>query len=206
MKKITAVMVLAMIVFWDMALPAFAATVSSSPVPVSASVDGALSMTMTMKKNDFNGATVTSMDFGRLVDIGTGTLRSSSTSTTGTGAVDVFLSANSHGLPYTITQTGTALSNGSVNLPAGACVVTPVYAAPDNGGASMPPGAVLGPKESWVANNKVLYTSESGTAAMRTIEAFYSITDDPAAGSTASVPPNQPSGTYTGTVTFTVTA
>jgi hypothetical protein len=41
---------------------------------------------------------------------------------------------------------------------------------------------------------------------MRTIQAHYSITDDPAAGASGAVPASQPGGTYTGTVTFTVTA
>ena len=172
---------------------AYAATQTTGAIPTSASVDGALSMTVVMKKNDSAGATVTSMDFGKLVDIGTGTLRSSATSTTGTGAVDVFITANSNGLPYTISQTGTAMSNGATTLPSGACNFVPVYAAADNGGAAMPAGAALGAKGTWVSGSaKNIYVSETGTAAMRTIQAFYSITDDSAAGATTGVPLSQP--------------
>jgi hypothetical protein len=175
------------------------------PVPISAVVAEDLSLTVTMRQNDFAGPLVTSMNFGELVDIGTGTLRSSPTSTTGTGAVAVFLSANSQGAPYQLLQTGTALNNGSATIPAGASTVVPVYAAADNGGAAMPAGATLGTAGTWVASNKVLYSSETGTAAGRTIQAIYSITDDPSAGATTGVPLDQPGGTYNGTVTFTMT-
>ena len=206
MKKLMSMSVVAAFVALTLAPSAFAATATSGPFTTSASVSGTLTLTTVIKKNSSTGATITTMDFGQLTDIGTGTLRSSATGTTGTGAADMFITANSHGLPYTITQTGTAMSNGSTTLPAGALTVVPVYAAADNGGATMPTGASLGSAGTWVSTNKVLYTSETGTAAMRTIQAIYSVTDDPTAGSTASVPLNQAAGTYSGTVTITVTA
>ena len=202
-KHLQSLIVLAASVF--ACVPSFAASTSFGPVSVSASVDTSLALSVVMKKNDFNGATVSNMDFGKLVDIGTGTLRSSPTSTTGTGAVDVFLTANAHGTPYTITQTGGALSNGTVNLPSGACTVVPVYAAEDNGGAAKPSGAAIGSPGSWVSNNKVIYASEAGVAAARTVQAIYSITDDPTAGATTGVPLDQPGGNYNTTVTFTLT-
>lgn len=205
MKKLLSIALVAVAVLSG-ATPSFAASVSNGPINMSASVPGALTLSLVLKKNDFAGAVVTSMDFGELVNVGTGTLRSSTTSTTGTGAVAAFISANSQGLPYTIKQTGTALSNGTTTLPSGACVVKPVYAAADNGGQAQPAGAVLGTGGSWVATDKVLYQSETGTAAIRTIQAYYSVTDDPAAGATTGVPINQAPGSYTGTVTITVTA
>jgi hypothetical protein len=183
-----------------------AATATAGPFVTQASVAGGLTLAVVMKKNDFNGATIPSMDFGQLTNIGTGTLRSSPSSTTGTGAVDCFITANSQGLPYTITQTGTAVANGAAVLPAGACVVKAVYAAADNGGLAMPSGALLGTASSWVSTGKLIYQSETGTALMRTVQAFYSITDDTTAGATSSVPLSQTAGTYSGTVTFTVTA
>jgi hypothetical protein len=71
----------------------------------------------------------------------------------------------------------------------------------------MPAGAALGAKGTWVSGtDKTVYTSETGTAAMRVIQNIYSITDDPAAGATTGVPLNQPGGTYTGTLTISVTA
>lgn len=188
------------------AAPATAATATAGPITVSAGVNGSLSLTLVMRKNSSAGAVITTMDFGQLMDIGTGTLRSSPTGTTATGSVDCFLTANSHGLQYAITQTGTSLSNGINTLPSGACTVVPIYAAADNGGATMPAGAALGTPGSWVATNKPIYTSEAGTAALRTIQAGYAITDDPTAGATTGVPLSQPGGTYTGSITFTVTA
>ena len=206
MKKTLSVMMIALTAMVCVTPHAIAATDVKGPFTVSAAVPSALALTVVMKKNDFAGATVTSMNFGNLVDIGTGTLRSSSTSTTGTGAVAVFLSANSQGLPYSITQTGAPMSNGAVNLPAGACIVKPVYAAADNGGATMPAGASLGTGGTFTsASPKTLYQSEAGGAA-RTIQAYYSITDDPAAGATSGVPLGQQAGTYSSTVTFTLTA
>jgi hypothetical protein len=206
MNKITklSTALFALVVF---AVPSvFAATATSGPVNVSAVVDGSLSMSVLLKRNSSVGPTVTSMNFGRLEDIGTGTLRSSEDSTTGTGNVSALISANSHGLRYTITQTGTALSNGTTTLPAGACTVVPLYVPEDNAGLPKPAAAVVGTAGTWVATNKVLYQSETGIAAQRTIQAIYSITDDEDAGATTGVPTNQPGGTYNGTVTFTVTA
>ena len=184
----------------------FAATQSVGPISINAIVGTGMTLTVVMKKNDFSGVTVTSMDFGTLQNIGTGTLRSSPTGSTGTGAVDVFLSANSHGLPYTITQTATQLSNGITTIAGGSSTVVPVYSPADNGGAALPIGASLGTKGTWVATNKLLYQSEGGAAAARTIQAFYSITDDPAAGATTGVPLDQSGGAYSATVTFTLTA
>lgn len=206
MKNLTKLMA-AFVALVLVSAPAFAAT-STQSFPASALVDGSLSMNIVVRKNSTAGAVITSMAFGQLQDIGTGTLRSSATGpgNTGTGNATASITANSHGLPYSITQTGTALSNGTTTLPSGACTVVPVYAAADNGGAAKPAAAVLGSAGTWVSTNKALYTSETGTAAMRTIQAIYSITDDPAAGSTAGVPVSQAGGTYTGTITFTVTA
>ena len=205
MKNLTKLVTVFVIVFLMASQTSFAATATNGPVNISASIDGALSLTVALKKNSSTGAIVTSMDFGQLVDIGTGTLRSSPTSTTGTGNVTAMISANSHGLPYTITQTGTALSNGITTLPAGACTVVPVYAAADNGPTAPPLVGALGTKGTWVASGKTLYTSDA-VGSVRVFQAVYSVTDDPAAGATTGVPVSQAGGTYNGTVTFTVTA
>lgn len=204
MKKLISLAVMAVMVLG--LKTAYAATATSGAIGTSATVTAGLTLDVVLRKNDSGGAVITSMNFGGLKNIGTGTLRSSSTGSTTTGNVTAMITANSQSLPYVITQTGTAMSNGSTTLPSGACTVVPVYAAADNGGASMPSGAVLGTAGTWVATGKVLYDSENTAAAIRTIQAVYSITDDPAAGSTAGVPLNQAAGNYTGTVTITVTA
>ena len=185
---------------------AVAAFKSTAPIDITASVSSELTLKVVLHKNDFAGAVVTAINFGELVDIGTGTLRSSPTSTTGTGAVAAFITANSHGVPYTITQTGTVLDNGAgATLPTGACTVVPVYEPLDNGGAAKPPTAVLGDKLPWFPGTTI-YTSELvAPASVRTIQAYYSVTDDPAAGATTGVPLNQASGTYTGSTVITVT-
>ena len=210
MKKLMTIIAVIAVVALGATPAVFAATNSAGPYTVSASVDGTLSMSVVLKKNDWNGTTITTMDFGKLIDIGTGTLRSSSTSTTATGAVCAMITANSHGLPYSITTTGSALSNGTTTLPAGACGCVPTYIAADNGGAAKPTGATLGAAGPWVGTTRAIYTSETGTAKMVALRAYYSITDDPAGGSsggtTGNVPLSQPGGTYTNTVTITVTA
>ena len=186
------------------ALPfCFAVTNSSAPILMGADVSGTLAISYTIYKNEW-GDQVTTMDFGKLVNIGTGTLRSATTSTTGAGAYCVHLTISSPGAPYTITQTGTQLTAGPNKIPTGACTVVPVYVASDNGGQGLPTGAVVGIAGSWVATNKILYTSDPAYS-IRTLRFYYSITDDPAAGSSSYVPLDQAGGTYTGTVMFTVT-
>ena len=205
MKKVIAFSLIVLTAATMVSPIAMAASTSTAPIVTSASVAAGLSLNVVLKRNDFSGATVTDMNFGQLVNIGTGTLRSSPTSTTGTGAVVAFISSNSQGLPYTLTSTGTTMSNGTTTLPSGALNVVPIYAAADNGGAAKPPAAVVGSAGSWVGT-RTLYTSETGAAQARTIQAVYSVTDDPAAGATAGVPLSQPAGTYNGTVVITVTA
>jgi hypothetical protein len=203
MKNLTKLVPVFVIVFLVASPSAFATTATSGPYTISASVDGTLTMSVALKKNSSTGAALTSMDFGKLVDIGTGTLRSSATSTTGTGNVTAMISANSHALPYVISQTGTVLSNGVQTLPSGACTVVPGLYPADNGGAANV--GTVGTAGTWVATGKTLYTSNA-TGDIRTIQAAYSVTDDSAAGATTGVPLNQASGTYNGSVTFTVTA
>ena len=206
MKRTTSITVLLAAVLAACTPSAFAAFTSTPSIDITAVVPSDLTLSVIMHKNDFAGVVVTAINFGTLVDIGTGTLRSSPTSTTATGAVAAFISANSHGVPYVITQTGTLLDNNAGStLDAGACTVVPVYADADNGGAVIPPTATLGPKGSWVGTTTI-YTSEPvAPASVRTIQAYYSVTDDPAAGATSGIPLNQASGTYTGTTVIMVT-
>ncbi len=182
---------------------AYGASSSSNPIAFGFEVQGTLTMTVELRKNHTGGAVVTAMDFGKLINIGTGSLRSSTTSTTGTGAICALVRATSPSAPYVITQSGSALSNGITTLPAGACTVVPTYNAADNGGALLPAGASVGTKGTWVENGKVLYTSGPDYST-RNVTCYYSITDDPAAGASTGVPINQPGGVYTGTITFTV--
>lgn len=182
----------------------FADTTSSGPITTKAEIPTGLTLSVALHKNSTTGALVNSMDFGILEDIGTGTLRSTPTGSTGTGNITAVVSANAQGQPYQVKQTGTALSNGQTILPIGACTVVPVYASQDNGGAELPSGASLGTAGTWVATDKVLYTSDA-SGALRAFQAIYSVTDDDTAGATEGVPQSQPGGVYNGVVTFTVT-
>ncbi len=191
-----------------------AATSIEGPITIGATVPVNFDLGLAMRRNDFAGPVITSMDFGTLGTITftnpatgqpqTSGLRSVVTGSTGTGAVAAFLTGNSQGAPYTISQTGTALTGpGGATIPAANCTVVPVYAAADNGQLPLPAGAALGTAGSWVGT-RTLYTS-GGTGALRTIQAFYSITDDTAAGATGAVPLSQAAGAYTANVTFTLT-
>ena len=203
MKKAFAIALVMIMAIASVPSAVWAASASSAPITTSAVVDATLTLNVVLKKNDFAGATVTTMDFGKLINIGTGTLRSSPTSTTGTGAVAAFISANTSGTAYTITQSGTAMSNGAATLPSGALTVVPTSSAADNGGVALPAGASVGTAGTWVGT-RTLYNSGAG-AAVRNVVCYYSVTDDAAAGATTGIPLSQPGGTYTGSVTITVT-
>ena len=208
MKGLVKIVAIVTTVFFGISPAAFAANASQS-FPINASVDGTLTLSVSLFRNTATGpgAAITALNFGRLqefVQPAGRTLRSSDTGPSALmGAGVALISANSHGLPYVIKQTGTPLASGGNSIPSGACVVVPVYSPADNGGAALV--GSLGTRGSWVATDKVLYTSDAA-GSIRQIQAIYSITDDPAAGATAAVPTSQAAGSYSATVTFTVTA
>jgi hypothetical protein len=212
MKKLmTIVMLIAVASVMSAPLALASSTVSTPSIATQAVVDGALSMTVVLKKNNYLGAVVTSIDFGKLIELTptTGSLRSSPNSTTGTGNVTAFITANSHGLPYTVTTKGTVLTSGTNTIPGGACGVAVTYATGDNNGAAKPATLTLASPQSWVSTtDKTLFSNTGSPAAMSTVQAAYSITDDTAGGALggALVPLSQPGGTYTGAMTISVTA
>lgn len=182
---------------------ALATDLNSGPYSVTASVNGAATLTVNLFKNDVSGPNTgpaTALSFGQLQEVD-GTLRSSNT---GTGAVSAAylaqVTANTHGLPYTVKQTGTTVSSGANQLPNNGLAMNVVYVASDNGNVT---DGTVGSKDSWVGT-KTLYTS-SPAGPLRTIRAYYAITPDPAVGPGGAVPLDQPSGTYNGTITYTLT-
>lgn len=191
----------------------FAATVTSGTFPISANVDGTMTLNVQLKRNTPTGpgAVASSLAFGNLKEFSftnpttqvvSKTLRSSDD--TGVGAYVAVITVNSHQTGYQIRQTGTELRNALANktIPTGACVVKPVYATQDNGGQT-DNGVMPSNGFSWVGTDKVLYTNSAGS--IRTIQAIYSITDDPNVGASSAVPLDQAGGAYSGTVTFTAT-
>jgi len=129
----------------------------------------------------------------------------------------VVIYAQPYGQPYEIKSTCTGLVSGSSTLPVGSFGLTPAYSEDDEwqwpGGSEkqgqMPNGAQLGTPGPAIATDKLIYSSESGTATARIIQAYYSIPPKKKDGSDPyegfqPIPLDQPPGTYTGTVTITI--
>ena len=197
-----------LVAFLALAPSEFEAETAVKSIDTQADVDGALTVTVKLFKNDTNGPDVTSsgrFDFGELRDLGTGSLRSSAASSTGTGAGLVLVTVNSHGIPWVLTEAGSGMSSGTNNLPGGALGMKPVYAASDNGGIT---DGVLASPCCWVASTpRTVYTSDTA-GPQRTIRIYHSITDDPNEGAEPAkgvVPINQVPGSYSGAITYTAT-
>ncbi len=170
----------------------------SVTVPLSATVQSVLELGVEIRQYKDGVVTnwgASAMNFGTLkADAGQGPMR-------GENYFDVYLHPNSSGRPFRLTQSATALSNGTKTLPAGSCIVTPWPVNKD--GQAYPAGASIGTRGSFIANNKIIYQSEP--AGSYTPVAFtYAITNDPNAGATEFVPFDQAGGTYSSTITFQI--
>ena len=171
-------------------------------------------------KNPWTGSTtVTSMTLGPLIHILEGG------SDAGIWFAKRFFAAivfsQPFGKPYNINSSSTGLTSGVNTLPGAAFVLAPGYAAEDmfdtNGDGigdlpqgAMPSGASLGAKDSAVGTNKLVYSSETGTATGRIIRAYYGVPPKNTDGTKpypgwSGVPLSQASGSYSGTVTLTIT-
>ena len=170
----------------------------SVTVPFSASVQSVLELGVEIR--EFKDGAVTnwgasSMSFGSLrSDAAQGPMR-------GEFYFDVYLHPNSSGRPYKLTQTASALTNGTRTIPAGACVVTPWPV--DKNGQSYPSGAVIGTQGSFIASSKILYQSDP-SGAYAPVAFTYAIANSSANGATELVPFDQMGGSYTSSVTFQV--
>jgi len=130
----------------------------------------------------------------------------------------VVIYAQPYGQPYEIKSTCAGLvSENNDTLPAGSFGLTPAYSEDDEwhwpGGSKkqgpMPNGAQLGTPGPAIATDKLIYSSEPGTATARIIQAYYSIPPKKKDGSDPydgfePIPLDQPPGTYTGIVTITI--
>lgn len=171
-----------------------------------------------------DGVLVESMSFGILKDTFPGTNVSAGGLFSDRWFTVMVVVGARGGPHYEITQTASALSNGTAELPSNAYLCSPVYAEQDEwqwGGPTgeiireaqgpQPAGSVLHPPGTAAAVNKKIYTSEP-IGSSRIIQLIYSITngyrDDGNVwpGFTGEpIPLNIPPGEYTGTVTITVT-
>lgn len=179
-------------------LAASAQAAGTVTVPMSATVQSVLELGVEIRQYKDGAVTnwgASSMNFGTLTsDTAQGPMR-------GENYFDVYLHPNASGRPFRLTQSATALTNGVRTIPAGACIVTPWPTNKD--GQSYPAGASIGTRGSFIATNKIIYTSDP--AGSYTPVAFtYAITNDANAGATAFVPFDQAGGSYTSQVTFQI--
>ncbi|MBN3038716.1 MAG: hypothetical protein JW869_04775 [Candidatus Omnitrophica bacterium] len=203
----------------------FADTMSAVPLRVQAQVTQSIELSYVIFEGaPVDGVLVDSMNFGILKDrfegdtVSRGSLFSDRWYT-------VMVVVGARGGPhYEITQTASALTSGTAEIPANAYLCTPVYAAEDEwqwegpAGELMrqpqgpqPPGSVLHPAGTAVEVNKKVYTSEP-IGSSRIVQIIYSITNgykdngEAWPGFTGDpIPTNIPPGEYSGTITVTVT-
>ena len=197
----------------------FSASSETDNLQFTAQNDCTFALTVQLYKNTpFNGSMLSTMDFGTLqvyTDVsGAKTLRSSTSGSTGTGAVAAMIYPGPcGGWPYRITANTVSgpLTDSTTGqtIPSGACTVVPVYSPSDNdfGAGPQPLVGTMGTPGSWaIAGSPItLYTSDAA-GNYRATQAYFSITDDPAAGATTGVPPDQQAGSYGGTILITMTA
>lgn len=203
------------------ATPAMAVDVPGPSVPVSATVSAALTFTVTILElipNGTGGTTlgttpVTSMAFGTLASNGTfdpdgtGPLTPQPRALNSTKAFQAFFGVNSQQRAFTVKHTAGPLQSGVNTIPAGSFVVTPLTGiggdtTTGDGGGPLPANITVAPKKSAIGTGVVLFSSTGGPSA--TMAATFGITDV-AVPATAVIPLDQPAGSYTTTVTFTLT-
>lgn len=209
MKQLTKIVALITAILFAGSPSAFAVTATTPATSVSATVDQVLSFSMAIREETSPGPppvfgpVVTSMNHGTLVrptnpDGSPGALRGK--------AFHVWLGVNTSGRAYDIKSTMAALTNGATALPK-ALGVFPVNATTGDGVTSI--GGTLASPQEAQGTNKLLYTSTpAGPAGV--IELVYGLSGGTATGvpfiGWEPIPPGQLSGTYSSTITFTLTA
>jgi hypothetical protein len=113
----------------------------------------------------------------------------------------IVLYPNASSRPYRVTQSSTAPSNGTVSLPAGACIITP-WSINANGQAQ-PAGSSIAGRQSFVQNNLQLYSSDP-QGKSTSIVSTYAITNDPNAGAYEYIPYDQAGGAYSSQAIFSL--
>lgn len=155
-------------------------------------------------QSPYNGATVTTMNFGPL-------------RRTLDGGADagvwysqkyycVLIYPQSYGHQYEVRSACTGLTSGGNSLPAGSFMLSPQHAAADEWSAGDAQGELIsgetlgdeGPAVTTGGSYKVIFNSSTGRN--RILRAIYSLPVD----ADTPIPLSQPSGTYSGTVTITI--
>jgi hypothetical protein len=139
---------------------------------------------------------VPTMDFGELVRVGD-EFRART-------FFKVYLRINTVGQACELSQLGTPLArnSGTEIMPAGAYMATPAYEQAQNSNQQIPSGAKLGALGK-VGGTLLLYSDPTGSS--RTVTVTYTLSGDPITGATEVIPISQKSGSYSGTVQFTLT-
>ena len=181
---------------------AFAQTAAAPTITVQTGVEDSFTLAVDLRR-DISGfpdiADDTQMNFGQLISnpSGGGTLVASE-------GVVAFITVNTHHDPYSVVSqisTPLTLSGGSEIIPSGAVVLNSAYSAADNGGlANEGTANYSGPAQ----GIHTAYIS-GGTHGMRTVQAHYTITDNPALGATDFVPFDQVDGQYTTSLVISAT-
>lgn len=113
-----------------------------------------------------------------------------------------FITTNTQRRPYTVVSDITSsLTSGTDQIPDGAFVLNAVYSPADNGGQTNEGTANYSGS---AVGTHAVYTS-GGSHRMSTVQAHYTITDDPALGATGAVPLDQSAGSYSTALTISVT-
>ena len=168
---------------------------SQGPINVSAVVPSGLTLEMHIV-DQLSSAEKPSIDFGELERVGD-EFRSKT-------FYKVLITVSGAGDPFELTQTGSSLTHngGSETIPSGAYIVKPGYSEADNENLARPLGSTLGNTVTAVGPH-LLYSDPTGSRRVTT--ALYTLTGDPSTEATQIIPLSQKSGTYAGTVQFTLT-
>lgn len=120
----------------------------------------------------------------------------------------VFFIGSSSGRPYRIVQTNTGITLGSTDLN-NSLIMSPDYQSADEmvlgtPQGSMPAGDTVGSHTLSVGANKVVYNGNAGLS--RIVRAYYGLSNGDGSGPAGAQPitGDQLSGTYSGTITFSV--
>lgn len=172
----------------------------SQSVSVTAAVGAQLVFDVTLKKD--NTTVASTMNFGTLQP---GDPSDPNSALSSPNFYQVFYSVNTAGAPYSITETAASLTKtgSSTKIPDGAFIVTPLNGVGGDPNTPLPSGTTVSPRRSAVGTGVPMFANSEGRAT--TFAAAYGLTSDPNSGSTAIIPPDQSAGTYTTTVTWTLT-
>jgi len=195
MKKLIGSLLVGLLIWICTPAIAVPGSYTAPAIQVSAEVDAILQLTITIYDGiNTSAPVVTSMNFGSLV------LNQSNFTYASSHEFTVTVTALTSGRKYTVSQTGTQLTDSSGDkMPTGAQIVTPnaMTVTPDS-------GAHYGNQQTWVGNSLTVYTSNP-TGQRDTINARYTLSSDSALGSTTVIDADQAGGNYSATVTYTLT-